>query len=195
MLKKKLIFLGDIKSSIEDVMQEATEFVGLCYGATGKDLTSKRFNSWVKKSQGKLSSPPKLCTIPPTTESFRQNILRAHFQCIIWNACLEADPPGIDPTKYGWERDETNEILLPVMVPKGVEAIPKDILKIFACSCSTYEPCSQGNCSCRKNQLSCTINCKCYQTHCFSEFSVKEDENAEEQTEKCDTDDEDILER
>ena len=33
-----------------------------------------------------------LCSIPPTTESFHQNVLWAHFQCIVWNASLEIDP-------------------------------------------------------------------------------------------------------
>ena len=192
MYKKKLWHLGNIDLSIEDVMQEATEFIGLCYNINGRDLSSQQFNSWVKRSQGKLSSPPKLCSIPPTTESFHQNVLRAHYQCIVWNTCLDADLPNIDPTQYGWKRDEANETLLPIMVPKGVEAIPKEVLKIFDCACSSDEPCSKGNCSCRKVQLSCTFNCKCYQSRCFSEWTInKVDSNLYD----ADTHEEDNVEK
>ena len=44
MEKKTLNHLGNLDASIEDVVSEATEFVGLCYNMTkGKDMSEKRY--------------------------------------------------------------------------------------------------------------------------------------------------------
>ena len=48
--KAALISMGLINSKIEDVVQEATQFIGLCYGITeGADMTSKRYMMCIKK--------------------------------------------------------------------------------------------------------------------------------------------------
>ena len=73
-----------------------------------------------KKSRGKLTTTPKLSTLPPTTEVFHLNALRAHYQACIWNHCMIPDPPELNPCRYGWEKDETNGCLNPIMFPGGV---------------------------------------------------------------------------
>ena len=175
MHKKPLTLLGNPDAKIDDVVQEATEFIGICYNTNGTDMSSKRHNAWIKKSSGKLSSAPKLCSLPPTTEAFEQNVLRAHYQCMIWKTSLQEDPPDKDPTKYGWKKNEQEGTLAPIMIPEGVKAIPQEVLKIFACTCSADEACAKGNCSCRKHQISCTFYSKCYQTKCYSAWTQSDD--------------------
>ena len=114
-------FLGKINSRIEDVFTEATEFIGLCYGLPHQsDMSTARYTLWRKRTEnGKLTSTPKLCALPPTTAVFQQNVLRAHFQAILWSESLSSDPPTLAPCEYGWHRDEVNKLLRPVMLPSG----------------------------------------------------------------------------
>ena len=67
-------------------------------------------------------------TLPPTHEAFIENIKRAHFQAIIWYSTLEASPPDIDPTLYGWQRDMENRILSPVGLPDNIAPAPEEVL-------------------------------------------------------------------
>ncbi len=53
---------------------------------------------WAKGGQ----YPSKLQSRPPTTEDFRENINRAHFQICIWKAALQQDQPELDPLEFGW---------------------------------------------------------------------------------------------
>ena len=82
MEKTTLTHLGDLDAPIDEVVAEATKFFGLCYNIPkGQDMSEKRYYAWLRKTSGKLSSAPKLSSLPPTTESFTQNVLRAHCQC------------------------------------------------------------------------------------------------------------------
>ena len=105
-LKKGYEFksLGDINATEESILQESTKFVAACYGITLDEpgLSTARFSLWAKRTKKKLSTslkPPTLESLPPTTEVFRLNVLRAHFQACIWNSCLNERPPEMDPTK------------------------------------------------------------------------------------------------
>ena len=123
---------------------------------------------WIKRAQGKLSIAPKWSHLPPTSEAFSQNVLRAHYQCAVWKSCLLADPPSIDPTKvcnlisccielilfcslgfvqFGWIQSEESETLVAVMVAEGVQVIPDEVSRVLACSCKATEQCKRGNCS------------------------------------------------
>ena len=68
-----------------------------------------------------ISSAPKLCSLPPTTEAFQLNALRAHLQVSQWNATMEIGPPELDPVEYGFEPNHANKILLPRPIPHGVD--------------------------------------------------------------------------
>ena len=63
------------------------------------------------------------------------NIKHAQFQRIIWGACLQNDPPSLDPCKYGWEKEEGTKTLQPIMIPKGTEAAPDEVLRSTKCNC------------------------------------------------------------
>ena len=131
-----------------------------------------RYTAWGKKSSGKLKSAPKLKSLPPTNEAFELNVMRAHFQCAVWLYSLQPDPPSLDPTEYGWETDELNEMLVPMMLPKGVEPIPRVVLKMVACNCKAEKPCGQGNCTCKKHKMACSLFCRCQGgSDCCSPFT------------------------
>ena len=74
------------------------------------------------------------CSIPPNTEAFTENVHRCHLQVAIWKAALLESPPEMDATKYGWELDHMDVLVLRI-VPSGTLAAPPDILQQIHCNC------------------------------------------------------------
>ena len=71
--------LWDMSGDIPAVIEQATKFMSACYGITNActTMTDCRRRLWGQK-MGKLTTAPKLCTLPPTTEAFELNVRRAH---------------------------------------------------------------------------------------------------------------------
>ena len=68
-----LNLLGAPGHSMISTIQQATSFISACYGQTNCSTVSEtRLKVWLSKT-GKGSSTPKLCTLPPTTEVFKEN--------------------------------------------------------------------------------------------------------------------------
>ena len=107
-----------------------------------------------ERAPGKLSNVPNLSHLPPTSEAFLQNVLRAHYQCAVWKSCLLADP---DPTKVCNIINCYNNTLLIFFCSLGFAQYSR----ILACSCKVAEPCKRGNCSCKSLKISCTQFCAC----------------------------------
>lgn len=87
--------------------------------------------------------------------------MRAHFQCLIWKSALHADPPNVDPCEYGWEKDDQRKLLNPIHLPPGTQIMPKNLLKLISCRCKSQQACKKGNCSCKAEQIACSIFCYC----------------------------------
>ena len=76
----KLDLLGDVTANINKVTEQATSFMASCYRLnTCSSMTHCRQLVWAQKTS-KSSSAPKLCSLPPTTEAFQENVVRAHLQ-------------------------------------------------------------------------------------------------------------------
>ena len=101
---------------------------------------------------------------------------------------MEADPPALEPTEYGWTKED--EMLLPTTLPDGVD-LPQEVLKVIACNCQTDEPCRQGNCTCKKNKMACSMFCKCRGVDCFSSLTPKTEKNTKAANDDDDDDDDD----
>ena len=61
--------------TIVDVMKQATKF-------------TEAQKVWTSRVGRSLASAPKLTSLPPTTESFQENVARAHLQTAIWKSSL-----------------------------------------------------------------------------------------------------------
>ena len=75
---------------------------------TGEQVTmpfvrQKVWSSHVGKAP---SCAPKLCSMPPTSESFAENVKRVHLQACVWKQATELVLPELNPVNYGWEKDE-----------------------------------------------------------------------------------------
>ena len=129
--KCSLNLLGDLNATIEDITSQATMFMCSCYNITeATTMTEARIKSWLYKTGRKSASKvPELCTLPPTVKAFEENAKRAHYQCAIWRNALQ-EPPQLDPTKFGWSRNENTKSLEPVTLPSSTTQAPDYVLKL-----------------------------------------------------------------
>ncbi len=131
--KYSLSLLGDLNADMDDIIKQATAFMCSCYNTASTTMTEARIKVWTSKTGRKTATKvPKLCSLPPTSEAFEENVKRAHFQCAIWRAFEE--PPNLDPTEYGWFKAKS---LQPVMLPPSRLSAPDYILKLVCCSCAS----------------------------------------------------------
>ena len=162
-----LSLLGSITSSIDSVISQVTAFMSYCYGQTNcsDSMSDTRLNVWASKI-GKGSTSSNLSSIPPTKEAFAENVKRAHFQACVWLSLQDNNHPSLDPTEFGWKRDEQSKTLQPVTLPDHIDLAPAFILKLIRCSCQSDTPCSIRMCSCKHANMICTIYCNCYNRGC-----------------------------
>ena len=73
-----------------------------------------------------------------------QDAKRAHFQVAQWYAALSSDPPSLDPRNFGWEADDVNKALSPIIGAEGVSMAPDYVLKLIRCGCESQSPCKSG---------------------------------------------------
>ena len=59
----------------------------------------KRKKEKKKKTNGAkfTANPVSLRSLPPTNKALELNIMRAHYQAMMWNNCIDGQPPNIDP--------------------------------------------------------------------------------------------------
>ncbi|KAJ8317813.1 hypothetical protein KUTeg_004633 [Tegillarca granosa] len=112
--------VGNPESDIATIIKESTKFVSTCFNKPDcASMSEARQKVWVARVAKSNSAAPKLCSLPPTSESFHENVKRAHLQACIWKHALDAEPPSMDPDQFGWIKNEDNKCYLPVMVPSG----------------------------------------------------------------------------
>ena len=92
--------------------------------------------------------------LPPTSEAFRQKILRSHYTAMVWKQSHIASQTLPQPTDYGWRLDDDNqyEPVTTTLLPA-----PKSIIHLAVCSCKTK--CVTMRCKCKKNNLKCSEMC------------------------------------
>ena len=152
-------------------IQQATSFISACHGQTHcSTMSETRLKVWLSKP-GKGSSTPKLYTLPPTTEAFKENVKRAHHQALVWQSLEAQNPPELNSTEYGWVKDDQNKSLQPVTLPDEVELVPEMVLRLIKCGYHSTTPCSSRACSCNSANMKCTRFCACYNQGCCNPTS------------------------
>ena len=81
------------------------------------------------------------------------------------------------PTDFGWLFEETNKSLSPVIVPRGIAHVLKDILQTIKSQCDIEGPCGTKCCGSNKTQLGCTVFCEPYILNAFHIKSIYMYEN------------------
>ena len=122
-----LNFLGNTGGPpLSEVVDQATHFMLACYVYS---MTEERQQMWFSKVSRSKASAPKLCSLPPTSEAFEQNIARAHLQVAILLHALDPNPPVLDPTSYGWSQEKGSTALSPTTVPPDITVSPNWVAK------------------------------------------------------------------
>ena len=142
--------LGSSKQVSEKTIQGLEKFICKLYAPSLAvkslyQLRWKLFSS--RQAEGE--------TLPPTQESLKQAIYRAHFQALIWQNDIVPNPDIPSPENYGWKIEDG--IYVPVSC--DLPAAPDAVVQLVKCSCRK-SMCS-SSCSCRRNNLSCTEMCQC----------------------------------
>ena len=108
-----------MQEDVGDIQSQCATFVASCYGFPSEsNMTSLRYMVWTSKmANHKLNSTPNLRVLPPTREAFDEHVCRAHLQAAIWKCALDADPPDLDPVKYGWSINADTNKLEPIALP------------------------------------------------------------------------------
>ena len=91
--------------------------------------------------------------------------------------------PNLDPTEYGWCKDEETKSLQPVTLPPSKLPAPYYIPKLVCCSCASEKPCHSSRCGCVVDHLACTAFCHCQGSSiCKSELTraIIEESNEDE---------------
>ena len=89
----ELKVLGDSTYNISLVQKAATDTTLCHYGLSQcSTLSEARVISWERKMARNGLEPPKLCSLPPTDTSFKENVLRAHLAAAIMKSSLDSDP-------------------------------------------------------------------------------------------------------
>ena len=169
--KGSLSNIGDINSSMKEVLAQATAFIVSCYGRPEcRSLSEARQKIWSRKFSCSIGAAPKLQSLPPTNEAFAENVARAHLQVAIWKHAIQFDLPDIDPLTHGWTRSNSTISLIPTTVPTHIHVAPDDILKMIKCSCDSVTPCKSNRCGCQSSNMTCTSFCACQGDNgCFNE--------------------------
>ena len=136
-----LNLLGEQFADFEEVLQQSTAFISACYDIhDASSMTASRIKVWMMKTGRRVATGmPKLCSLPPTNEAFKENVKRAHSVCCTWKMALQ-DPPIMNPMEYGWVEDDISNSLQPTMLPPATKPTPDYILKLVRCSCSSAMP-------------------------------------------------------
>ena len=129
-------------------------------------MSETRWRVWASKTGRTSAVPTKLCSLPPTSEAFEENVKRAHLQAIVWRSLEDSSLPELDVEKYGWVKDSKLKTLQPVLLPTNVELAPETVMRLIRCGCKSVNPCRTLSCSCKRDGLNCTIFCACFASGC-----------------------------
>lgn len=101
------------------------------------------------------TKPRTIDRIPPTRDALEQHLKRSVLQSLIWTQCIRQNIGELDPTDWGWLKQQNSNRYEPIWISIPTVADRKELI---LCKCP--KQCS-GRCTCRKNQLPCTMLCAC----------------------------------
>ena len=147
--------LGEASASLEEVLDSLEEFVIqlYCRNDTPSDVHSLSSLRWFMFSKKQMDS----LSLPPTKETLRQKVLRAHYTTLVWKSSHLPSPTLPDPVLYGWKLKSTGDMY--EAVTTTLLPAPESIIHLSVCGCTTK--CITLRCKCRKNNLKCSDMCKC----------------------------------
>ena len=84
-----------------------------------KDGEAKGYNNYILNMQARVPSTTEIFEQKRTTRSYPDGKMEVSRQV------------NLDPTKYGWARDEASRLLIPIMVPPNVALATSEVLEMI----------------------------------------------------------------
>ncbi len=108
----------------EDTIQSSETLVCRMYNVHTTDSVDKaRHLLFFKKGKPEA--------MPPTSDSFRFHVMRAHYQTMIWRNANCSTPELPAPSEMGWRHEES--VLQPILM--SLSPIPESCLEMITCKC------------------------------------------------------------
>ena len=142
---REMAKLGTTLRPSDETMKAIEKFVCELYVPNTSLTTVKDLRWWLFRKKQAQSE-----RLPPTQGALHQAVLRAHYQAMVWNNDVVANPDIPSPENYGWEKNDNR--WLPVMTK--LPPAPEAIIQLVKCGCT--KQCASNRCQCRKNGLACT---------------------------------------
>ena len=167
--------LGESEVVSEQLEEACTHLICQMYDQKhkGKNINDLRYRLFCRKQSRNED-------LPPTTDSLRQHIKRANYQCLVWKLALQSQPLIPSPVGNGWCITEGE--MHPVLMT--LDPAPKALLNVITCACKTSG--CRGRCTCSSEGLICTAACNCeggetcHNPHKASEYAVCEESSEED---------------
>ena len=90
--------------------------------------------------------------LPSTYTALYQHILRAQYQCLVWEGATTAVPGVLEVSSYGWQLN--GDHVMTTHLPA-----PDEASELLRCGCETG--CGSGRCRCARQGTSFTELCLC----------------------------------
>ena len=135
----------------ENVIKQCVKFV------LSLDPTTKKTPSSMDKLRYLLfcQKRQKSEALPPTSDSFIQNLKRANYHIIVWWKSLVGNQDLPEPQCSGWK--EEDGVLCSILMTS--DPTLESITELTACNCK--KSLCRSTCSCANNGLCCTEACFC----------------------------------
>ena len=147
--------LGEEGVSLESVRETGWQFFAALYGQPSTVTMNEARRRIYTRKKGK---PIRIMALPPTDSNLDFHVMWAHLQMKLWKAADKQGPPNLDITKFGW----TIKDGVPSPSFSTVSPAPSGLIDVLSCGCKAEgKACSTTACLCHRNNLSCTIYCKC----------------------------------
>ena len=112
----------------------------------------------------------------PTDELLKQSVKRAHLQVATELDAVDLDLPTLQPTDYGFTKEENFSILTLTTVSREIVMVPDELLKLIRCSRRSWYRFNSNRCSCKNATLSCTVFCACQSRHNYKIATAANDD-------------------
>lgn len=132
-----------------DVMDVLEEFTVKMYDSKSK---TTKLHECRRDLFTRETIPRTIDRIPPTRDALEQHLKRSVLQSFIWTQCIRQNIRDLKPTEWGWLKHTNLNRYDPLWI--SIPTVADHCKELISCK---YPKQCTGRCTCRKNQLPCTM--------------------------------------
>jgi len=160
-------------SSLSISLDTARRYVLLLYGKRSKNCNTLDELRYALAS----TTDKQAAMLPPTEDAFKQHVMRALFQAMIWLQSHVAKPEVKDPVGHGWARGGDGSLEHKLYEK---QCAPLEVRDITHLVCNDKYCKVSGKCPCLQAGLPCIESCACSSTDCPNSSTAQQGESDDE---------------